>query len=415
MPFKNPFKNPKFRRAALVIGIVVVIFFGILLVVLSPLAKYLIQKYDEKILGRTIELSWVYVNPFTGYVYLKNVRVYEQNSDSLFFKADGISADLSMFKLLKKTYEISSVTVYKPWGHIVLKADKRINFKDIIDHFRPKEGTIVVNKKRVRFSILDCNLKEGVFQYDDVITPVTYYIKHFNLHSPGKWWDRDTMLFNVNFESGATKGTVKGNLTINFKTQDYRFGAVVDTFDLIPISQYMRVLSNYGDFGGILNTKLDGSGNFKQKFFRSSGLITINVFQFGPSIYEDYGSFQRLVLNIINADPEHKKYVIDSIMIDRPYFWYEKYDSLDNLSLMFGKVGSKPGIHSDAQFNRILKIAEYLQELIKNFAKSDYTINKFTLYKGNVVFTDFSPYEKFTVDAMPLHIRADSIGKKMPA
>ena len=102
MPFKNPFKNPKFRRAALVIGIVVVIFFGILLVVLSPLAKYLIQKYDEKILGRTIELSWVYVNPFTGYVYLKNVRVYEQNSDSLFFKADGISADLSMFKLLKK-------------------------------------------------------------------------------------------------------------------------------------------------------------------------------------------------------------------------------------------------------------------------------------------------------------------------
>ncbi len=62
----------------------------------------------------------------------------------------------------------------------------------------------------------------------------------------------------------------------------------------------------------------------------------------------------------------------------------------------------------------ILKIAEYLQELIRNFAKSDYQIHKFTLHKGNFVFNDFSPYEKFTVDAMPVHIRSDSIDKEKP-
>ena len=71
----NSIFAPKVRRIVLVTGIIIVIFFVILLVVISPLAKYLIQKYDDKILGRTIELSWAYVNPFTGYVYLKNVRV----------------------------------------------------------------------------------------------------------------------------------------------------------------------------------------------------------------------------------------------------------------------------------------------------------------------------------------------------
>src|SRR5688572_27978404 len=98
MSFIKRISTPKVRRAGIIIAITLVVLFVLLLVVVSPLAKYLIQKYDEKFLGRTIELSWAYVNPITGYVYLKNVRVYEQNSDTLFFKADGISANMSMLK-----------------------------------------------------------------------------------------------------------------------------------------------------------------------------------------------------------------------------------------------------------------------------------------------------------------------------
>ncbi|HLP51491.1 MAG TPA: DUF748 domain-containing protein [Chitinophagales bacterium] len=388
------------------------IFFVFLLVFISPLAKYLIEKYDDKILGRTIEVSWVYVNPFTGYVYLKNIRVLENDKDTVFFRANAISADLSMLKLLKKNIEISTLTVYRPWGHIV-QNKRSINFEDIIAFYKPKDGTIKVNKKRLKFSILDCSIKDGTFQYDEVSTPVTYFIKHVNVYSPGKWWDADTMLFNVSLESGPYKGTINGNLSINFKTQDYRFGGAIDTFDVKPLSQYMRVLSNYGDFGGILNARIDGEGNFKNKFdIKTAGLISINQFQFGPSIYEDYGSFQRLVLDFSEANPAGKKYRIDSIMLDRPYFRYERYDSLDNLSLMFGKRGSKKGIKSEqAQFNLILKIAEYLQQLLRNFAQSDYKIDKFTVYKGNFVFKDFNPVEKFTVDAMPVHITGDSINK----
>ncbi len=387
------------------------IFFVLLFVFISPIAKYLIQKYDEKLLGRQIEVGWVYVNPFTGYVYIKNLRVYEPNGDTLFFKAKGVSADLSMLKLFKPTYEISSLTVYSPWGHIV-QNKRHINFEDIIDRFRPKD-TVTVNKKKVRFSILDCSIKDGVFQYDELTTPVTYFIKHVDVNSPGKWWTADTMLFRVSLESGPTKGTINGNMSINFKTLDYRFSGAIDTFDVKPLSQYMRVLSNYGDFGGIVNARLDGEGNFKGKLdLKTAGLISIEQFQFGPSIYEDYGSFQRLVLDFTEANPGGKKYLIDSIMLDRPYFRYERFDSLDNLALMFGKKGSKRGINGEqAQFNLILKIAEYLQELLRNFARSDYRIDKFTVYKGNFVFSDYSPYERFNVDAMPVHITGDSINK----
>ncbi len=412
MQLTIPRFTTKMKRIAKVVGIIMLTFFILLFVLISPLAKYFVQKYDHKILGRKIQVGWIYVNPLTGYVYIKNLNVYEPNEDTLFFHANAVSANFSMLKLFTKTYEISSLTVYKPWGHIV-QNKKDLNFQDIIEFYRPKDDSINVNKKRVRFSILDCSIKDGTFQYDEVTIPVTYFIKHVNVHSPGKWWSADTMLFNVALQSGPTRGTINGNMSINFKNYDYRFSGAIDTFDVQPLSQYMKVLSNYGDFGGIINARLDGEGNFKKKLgIKTAGLISIEQFQFGPNIYEDYGSFQHLVLNIVEANPGGKKYIIDSIMLDRPYFRYERYDSLDNLALMFGRAGSKPGVNSDqAQFNLILKIAEYLQELLRNFAQSDYKIHKFTLYKGNFVFSDYSPYEKFIVDAMPVHITGDSIDK----
>ncbi|MDB5283407.1 MAG: hypothetical protein JWO06_2482, partial [Bacteroidota bacterium] len=405
-------KKSRIKRAIKVLVITILIFFVVLIAFISPIAKYLIQKYDDKILGRKIELGWIYINPLTGYVHIHNLRVYEHNSDTLFFTAQSVSVDFSMLKLFKKTYEISSITVDKPWGRIV-ENQGHINFQDIIDHYRRKDPNAPRSGEPTRFNILNCVINDGEFHYEQPRVPVTYFIKNVNIQSPGHWWDVDTMLFKIALLSGPTSGAINGTMSIDFKSLNYRINGAVDSFDLKPLSQYMRELSNYGNFGGWVDARVEGEGNFKDKLaLKTRGLIAIKKFQYGPSTHEDYGSFQRLVLAITEADPGGKKYLIDSVMLDRPYFRYERYDYLDNLTRMFGKAGSKPGIHSEGQFNLILKIAEYLQELLKNFAASDYKINKFTVYKGDVIFNDFSLREKFSVDGMPLFIRADSIDKK---
>ena len=405
--------NPHLKRAIIGIVIAIVVFFAVLIIFISPIAKYLIQKYDDIILGRKIELGWIYINPLTGYVHIHNLRVYEHQSDSLFFTAESVSADMSMSKLFKKTYEINSISVDKPWGRIIQDSSGRVNFQDIIDHYRRKDTTARTGEP-THFNILNCAINDGEFHYDERSIPVTYFIKNVYIKSPGKWWNLDTMSYQVALLSGPTSGAIKGSFLVNFKELTYGLKATVDSFDLKPLDQYMRELSNYGNFGGWVDAKVEGEGKFRDKLaLKTRGIITIKKFQYGPSIHEDYGSFQRLVLDIKEADPGGKKYQIDSIMLDRPYFRYERYDSLDNLTRMFGKVGTKPGIHSqEAQFNLILKIAEYLQELIKNFAQSDYYINKFTLYKGDVIFNDYSLREKFSVDGMPVFIRADSINKR---
>ena len=58
---------------------------------------------------------------------------------------------------------------------------------------------------------------------------------------------------------------------------------------------------------------------------------------------------------------------------------------------MFGKNGANiSAAKADpARFNLILKIADYIKVLAKNFFKSDYKINKLAIYNGNLKFNDY--------------------------
>ena len=140
-------QQPKKRWKKLLISLLltVVIVVTLVIIFISPIAKYLVQKYDTKYLGRQVTMDWAYVNPFTGYVHLDNLKIYEINSDSVFIKVSGVSANFSMSKLLSKTYEINSLYLDNPKGMIIRQNDV-FNFIDIIQRFSPKD-TIVIAKK----------------------------------------------------------------------------------------------------------------------------------------------------------------------------------------------------------------------------------------------------------------------------
>jgi heme/copper-type cytochrome/quinol oxidase subunit 1 len=102
---------PRWKKALIISSISLLIIFGALIALISPVTKYLVEKYDLKYTGRQITMDWAYVNPFTGYFHFENLKIYELNSDSVFISSKGISVNLSMRKLLNKTYEISEHSV----------------------------------------------------------------------------------------------------------------------------------------------------------------------------------------------------------------------------------------------------------------------------------------------------------------
>src|SRR5688572_17662043 len=123
-------------RKGLLIGLG--IFAGALLLVilcLSPILKHLVEKNDEKWLGRQITVRWVYANPLTGYVYLDDVKIFEDKSDTVFLKMDGISLRFDLRKLLSKEYQINYLTFIRPSGIVIQQTKDLFNFSDIVEMF----------------------------------------------------------------------------------------------------------------------------------------------------------------------------------------------------------------------------------------------------------------------------------------
>ncbi|HTJ50924.1 MAG TPA: DUF748 domain-containing protein [Cyclobacteriaceae bacterium] len=390
------------------IGVIVIFFLFI-----SPITKFLIEKYDVKYTGRQITLDRAYVNPFTGFVRLRNIKIQEAKKDTLFLTAKEVSADFSMWKLFSKTYEVSELIINQPRGTVVQSKGKRFNFDDIIKRFSP--DTLDRNRTPTHLNILKVKIVDGEFYYHEKVIPIYYVVKSLNMESSGKRWDADTIASTFSFLSQNGKGAMQGHFTINFKTLDYRFGTVVRNFDLEIIRQYLWELINYGMFSAQLDARIQATGNFKNpNSVDARGRFAFNHFHLGKTIKDDYVAFDKLVINIDRVNPANLQYLFDTIAFYHPFFKYEKFDSLNNIERLFGKAGAniaevtgQPG-----RFNLVIEIGRYLKKLSRNFFRSPYRVNSFKVENGDVRFSDFSLNEQFSISANSLNIKADSVDKK---
>lgn len=407
------FLNTRFKKIIFWLGTIIIAIVVVVIIFISPIAKYVIEKYDVKYSGRQITMDWIYLNPFTGYAHINDLRIYEHESDSVFFAADGISVNLEMHKLFSKTYEISSLSLDKPVVQVI-QSKNLFNFTDLIEKFSSKDTLPKANKEPVHFNLLDVKINDGIFYYHERNVPVDYFIKQVNIESSGKRWNADTIAAKFSLVSGIGGGNIKGNTTINISTLDYKVKALINQFDLSVLEQYLKDMANYGSVRANLDADIDASGNFKKsEQLNAKGLVAINDFHFGKTKTEDYASFKKFTLAIKQLSPVNKKYMFDSISLLQPYFKYERYDHLDNLQNMFGKSGDKvkEAKSSHEEVNILFQIADYVKLLAKNFFKSNYQIQRLGIYNADARYNDYAINEKFAVAASPLTIVADSIDR----
>jgi hypothetical protein len=407
--------NTRLKKTLLTAGCFLIGVPIFIILFISPITKYLIERYSEKYTGRAIKMDWAYVNPFTGYVHFNNFRIYEAKSDSIFLSAEGLSASFAIHKLLSKEYDITSITLDKPKGIAIFKAKSIFNFSDVIDRFSPHtSSTPELPKAPVHFNILNITINDGVFYLLDSVKHINYFIKDFNFTGPGKRWNADTFPGNFSFSPGIGLGKVAGNFTINTKNSDYHFSVLVQKLNLSIIEQYLKDIINYGTFSANIDANIKTTGNFKNaETSDTKGRIAVTDFHFGKTRSEDYLSFDKFVLAINEVSPGRHLYNLDSVVVTHPYFKFEKYDSLDNIETMLGKKEANVYVvkADKKQFNLIIELGHYLLTVSKNFFNSAYKVNHAAINQANFQFNDYSTSEKFSIALNPLLITADSIDK----
>lgn len=403
--YKKLIKTTVILSGIISLAVILVLFF------ISPIAKRLVQKHDVEYTGREIQLDRIYINPFTGFIHIYGLKVYEANSDSVFFSAGGLSGDVSMQKLFAGTIELSEISVDQPQLTII-QNKKEFNFNDLLKRFSSANKQSK-EKSSLRVNLLNLAVNNGRVIYREQSIPVNYSIIKLDIKSNGIMWNADTLQAFFSLNSGIGEGTMKGSAMLNIKTLDYCFATKFKAFDLSVLEQYLKDISKEGgNLQANMDADLTAKGDLKNpENIDLKGLLAVNDMHFGKENSEDYLSFKKLSIDIKRLNPKSKKYLFDSLSVLTPSFLYERYDSLDNIQNMFGKKGSKiAAAKADAEKpNLLFQIADYVKLLAKNFFKSNYEINRIAIYNADLRYSDYSLSEKFDVAANPLFLIADSI------
>lgn len=398
-------KNKSLRIAA-IIAAFFLLFVVIVIIFISPIAKYMIEHNSEKWIGRKVEMSWLYVNPFTGSVHAHNLVMYENNSKMQFISIGDLSVNIIERDLLSKTFFIRSITLNHFHANII-QNKSRFNFDDLIKKKSPPPEP----GKPPHFYVKNLNIENSRIDYFETSISVHYFVTQLNITSPSVAWNQDVSDFQIKFNSLENSGQISAPFSFNFKTSTYKVHPVISHLDLKPIEQYVKEFANYGTLSAYLDADMKVAGSLKNSVaFLASGKSSINDFHYGKTKGEDYLSFAKFSLNIDSLSPANKKFYFSSVLLDSPYIKYERYDSLDNFSRIFGVKGSNikqaKATQSD---NLIFVIADFLKNIAKEIVNSQYRANEFKISNIKLVYNDYSLLEKFSLTTSPLLITAKDI------
>lgn len=169
---------PLSLRISLIVTAILIGLLLLLIAFLSPIARFLIQKYDQRFLGREVTLNWMVINPITGYLYVKDLKVFEAKSDSVFFSAKAIRMDLAITRLFQKELKVEDFNLEQPLVSIVQLDEHHFNFSDITERFAADDSTAGSNQEsNFKFSLVNSVINRGEFRFREVKTPVNFSIK----------------------------------------------------------------------------------------------------------------------------------------------------------------------------------------------------------------------------------------------
>jgi hypothetical protein len=402
----------KLKKIIFTLFIIISICFTILILGISPLLKYFIEKYDEAYTGRKIEVKFVYVNIFTNSISFKKVKIFELKSDSLFVSIDNLSAKISLLNLIHQNYEIKELIVNRPTFY--LSQDKKeFNFKDILKRLSDKKKP--KNIKPISFSILQTTIKEGKLLYQDIGLPLSYAINNINLKLSSINNKTDSLAADFAFNQEDSKGDVKGALTINLKNLNYHLAINIRNFDLRPLEVYLDRMTSGCHFACTLDAKIKTKGNILHRdSVATIARIELKDLHFGSKQQADDVSIKRVLLRVEKICPQEFIYRYDSVAIIEPFVKYTHSISSDNFQDLFGKNGSKiSAAKADSnQFNIVIELAHYLKVMSRNLFKSAFQLNHAEIKNGNLKFTDNSNKETCVIQLNNINFIADSIFRK---
>jgi Domain of Unknown Function (DUF748) len=397
------------RRILVILTITIVSAIVLLSVFLSPITKWAIEKYSVEYTGRQVKMDKLFINLFTGSVSSHGFKIYEANSDKLFFQADELYAHIILHKVLSSEYELTDIKFTKPQVVFIQKG-KRFNFSDLVDRFAtPDVGTVPANNKPFKWKVDNFDIDSATITYTNTAPYNIIQIQHCSISIPDMAWDNPAYSINGDFDL-ASGGSFKARSSFNKSTLIYTLQLNINQFNINPWYVYLKDYMKVNALDGLISTNINITGNMHNtSAIAASGNITVDKFSIIDNVNDKLTSVDKMDIEIDSINTEKNIYHFATITLDKPYFKFEMYKDGYNIDRLLTSPAATTDTSSATYSNIFLMMADYIQNITQDYVASNYNADKFMVQDGQLVFYDYTLHEKFRYSLDSLDLLSDKI------
>ena len=278
----------KYLRIILIVASVLVFILGAVCLTVSPAAKYVINNYGPKIVGRTMQADDVSINLLSGRVVVDGFKLYEAEDSTLFISLRKFDTKANLWRLLSQTIDISHLT-FDALDVNIIQNGSQFNFDDILEFYSPADTLACVADSLAADTtatapaaedswVIELNniaFNEGYVHYYDAELDATLGLRNLNLIIPALYFSNRNSDVDVEFNLDEG-GRLRTHLEYCMEQGDFNLHLNLDSLNLGSLQPYIHQSFNVGDFVGTLNAAADIAGNLNHIMdFNASGTLDL--------------------------------------------------------------------------------------------------------------------------------------------
>ncbi len=393
----------KLRRLILILLALFIVALTLLYLFISPIAKYTIEKNCVTWTGRKITLDKIKINALNGSVYLKNIKIYEANGDTVFFDCHDIYLKVNLKKMLSGVYEVDKIKIDTPEIRITQNGNN-FNFDDLVKRFSsaPNQEVHPKNASETQYYLSNVIINNANITYTNIPIHNVFRIHQLNFNLPELAWDKPESKLHLDFNYGIG-GFFNIDLDINRKSFAYNLSLLIEKYDL---SQYYAPLNSLVDISslkGQLTTKLRMHGKFNSPTdFSIHGVLDLNDVEINDRDKRKFFAIHQLSLDVDSVDIKHNHYDVNHLILDKPYVAFDVYPKGNNFSSII-KIHEKATPVKDTSKGKskldYSNIFTLLSSSVKamgiDFLSTNYHADSIAIFNGEFAFNDYTPKHNF--------------------
>lgn len=406
------------RRISLGLIILMVAALVLLFIFISPVVKYLVERYGKEYTGREITMNSLFLNILSGSISIHGLKIMEANDKDVFFTCGYFESSINIKKALKGSYQINKLKLVAPQLSIYQNGNS-FNFDDVIKRFLSAD----TSKKDpaappLQYWVRNIEIDSGYINYNNI--PINHHaeLKKLNFSCPQLSYDDPNGKFHLDVEIG-TGGTITTDLAMNMNSLDFNMLLDVSRFNLsyyyAPLRSFMRVNS----VQGFLNSKLLLTGNFSEAgAVATSGSLSLDDLSIKDSSNTEFTSLHQLKIRIDSLNVKHNIFNFRSVVLDQPYFKFDLYTNGDNVSrMLIGADSSVPAQPDSAvstydYSNAFTLVASYVKDIAANYIVSNYSADSIIIRNGHFIYDDYTLDDPFRYDVSQVNVVSGKINSQ---